>query len=450
MLIEHKMGRDPALWVYLQRKFGNSKAKELQVAVDDKQKQPQQPATPDVKPDAPAIDYKPFCAAFTTKFAKVLSGFAGGMTEVLAPQYFTAAQIADLNTFMSTNAVPPNLFHQAGGPALTAQHKILLAGEILVEGTLPAEMQSAHNTANATDKTGKKHTEDHLHADNCGHWASQVYLYAGVNQNIKSNVANENTDIGGTLHLSNGTTDTSPFALTGQKSDKPLEGKQADAQQKATDDGKSTTYFRRPEMGEAVFDQLKAGDWIYIYNANSDITGEHSEVFIGWADNGVQKSEKTGNPYRTANVMSQMNPTDGGRMHTQKIGTDWEPGISPVTSIQRVTENSGELVDINSLIAGDADTKNDKALSDGKLDPGQVHDFLLSKSATELAALKNLDVKQQQMFQHAIDGAKSDSTTHGISLLVACVQKLDLSNHRANGVLDSALLKQMAKLKAAH
>ena len=76
--------------------------------------------------------------------------------------------------------------------------------------------------------------------------------------------------------------------------------------------------------------------------------------------------------------------------------------------------------------------------------------ILITRSAGELAALKNLDATQQQMFQHAIDAARGDNSTHAISLLVACCQKLDMAHPKNSGigVIDAAVLKDLAQFKA--
>ncbi len=480
MLISHGLGRDPALWVYLQRKLGNQKTREIHDQVDPaKQAQPT-PVAPDRKPEAP--DYKGFCTQFTTVFTKCMSGFPGGMTEELVPQYFTAPQIADLTAFMSSNVVPPNLFHQKSGDKLTSQQRILMAGVMLANGTLPPELESADNLGRdpLRDDKGKETktkagTHDNkLHATMCGHWAQQVYLYAGANLARDNKQSLETVDSGGTLHLGNAVADKSPFGLHADKTGLQLEGKQKDAaeaqeakeaQEKADAEAKGEvykpknhmSYFRHAEMGPEVFEALQPGDWIYIYNANADASGEHSEIFIGWADDKPQPLKD--NPdiqYRTANVMSQMMVGDGGKTHPQKIGTAYAPGVAPVTSIVRTTEKSGELVDVNSLVSSSAVASNEKIIADKKLDAKKLHDFLVDKAGAELVALvaKKLDAKQQALFQKAIDGATGEASPQALALLVACVQRLDLASgnlfaaRTANGIIDGTMLADKAKFAA--
>ncbi|MFT3691958.1 MAG: hypothetical protein QM831_02370 [Kofleriaceae bacterium] len=451
MLISHKLGRDPAIWVWFQKKFGNQKTKEIQGQVDSQQKQPQADQPP---PQTPQPQYTTFIEKFNADFPSVAPQFA--LKEETVPQYFTGAQIAQLTQFFNDNVVPPNLFHTANQPMLTAQKRILLGGVILSGGKLPAEMNSDNNKSRdgAKDKNGKvtKPTDDRLHAENCGHWASQVYLYAGVNENgYNASAKTYNTDSGGESHVANGVADPSnPFAFTGAKDPNlPLEGKQADAAGKSD---KPEAYYRNKEANMDQINQLQPGDWIYIYNANADFSGGHSEIFNGWDGEQTSKTDKSGTEvvYRTAHVMSQRNVGAGGEVHKQYIGPQFsaELNVATLTAVQRVTADSGELTDLNQIVSASTDEQNEKIITDKKLDKQKLHDYLVDKARGDLKAKKNLADSQNQMFTKAIDGATS-ADTHSISLLVAASQKLEATMGTKFGVIDQSILKDIAKFKAS-
>lgn len=448
MLIAHNLGRDPAIWVWMQKKFGNQKTKEIQAQVDTQQKQPQSEAPP---PPPVAPKYEAFVTEFKAKFPEVLAQFPDLSNETV-PLYFTAAQVEQLNQYMTSNAVPPELFHGASGAKLTAQKRILLASVILAKGTLPAAMNGKDNQSRDTkkDDKGKSAPDDRLHAANCGHWASQVYLYAGVNEGgYNASSAQYNTDSGGSLHVTGGVADASnPFAFSGAKDTSlPLEGKQADAAGKSD---KPESWYRNKEASMEQLVQLQPGDWIYIYNANADYSGGHSEIFNGW--DGEATSAKDGDAdvtYRVANVMSQKNLGAGGEIHKQKLGPAYNGklNVATLTAVQRVTAQSGELTDLNQIVDGGTDVANEKIITDKKLDKQKLHDYLLKKSQGDLAAKKNLADAQKQMFQHAIDGSTT-AETHSISLLVAACQKLEASMGTKFGTIDQSILKDIAQFKA--
>ncbi|MBL0215805.1 MAG: hypothetical protein IPQ07_18235 [Myxococcales bacterium] len=473
IIVEHRMQRDRRLWTFLHRKLGNDKATEVQAEVEAT---PAEPKPVDAKPAA--ADYKAFCAAFATSFAGVMSVFPGGMTEATVPQYFTAGQVAALSGFMASNVVPPDLFHQASGPNLTAQQRILLAGVILAHGTLPPELQGKVNLSRdplKDEKGNESKTGQHdnrLHASMCGAWAQQVYLYAGAGIAAQNQQANQTVDTGGTLHLGNATTEKT-FGSHADKTGLPLVGKQKEAkeaQDAAEAEGRAEAaaagkpyvvpekhqdFNRKAEMGAEVFKTLQPGDWIYIYNANTSATGQHSEIFIGWADTGVQTDKASGVQYRTANVMSQLQVEDGGKVHRQKLGSAHAPGIAPVTAITRVTEDSGELLDAHSLVAADAVEKNAKIIEDHKLDAAQFQRDLLKVANKELASLvsKKLDAKQREVFEKALAEATSSQSPEALALLVALVQRMDLTTggvfkgRPANGIIDELMLAKKKSKK---
>lgn len=457
MLIAHKLGRDPAIWVWFQKKFGNQKTKELQGQVDTQQKQPQQPDAP--PPEAPKPKYDDFITKFNAAFSTISGQFADMKDDAGVMQYFTVSQVEQLNGYMASNTVPPNLFHGASGPKLTAQKRILMAGVILASGKLPAELNGKDNQSRdgGKDKQGKvKEGDDRLHAANCGHWASQVYLYAGVNENgFNASSAQYNTDSGGKAHVANGAADpTNPFAFTGAKdANLPLEGKQKAAADAAAADGKDPgQWYRNKEAGMEQINQLQPGDWIYIYNANADFSGGHSEIFNSWDGDETTGKDKTGNDvtYRTANVMSQMNPANGGQVHKQRLGPSYsgDLNVATLTAIQRVTAESGELVDLNQAVSAGADAANEKIIADKKIDKQKLHDYLVTKSRTDLDKKANLAAAQRDMFDKAINGA-TDADTHSISLLVAACQKLESSMAAKFGTIDQSILKDIAQFRAS-
>lgn len=467
MITQHRMQRDRRLWHFLQRRLGNRKSAELLKEIDASKAE----GDTDKAGATEHADYKAFCASFSTTFNSVMDGFSGAMTEATVPQYFTASQVAMLTGFMTTNVVPPNLFHQASGPKLTAQQRILLAGVILAHGTLPPEMQGKANLSRDKPrdedgneaKDGKR--DNRLHASMCGHWAQQVLLYAGAGIAAQNQQATQTVDSGGTLHLGNATTEKT-FGSQADKTGLQLQGKQkaaAEAQEESEAAGRAEAaaagteyqvpkthqdFTRKGEMGAAAFDALRPGDWIYIYNANTSASGQHSEIFIGWADDSIHTDKASGVKYKTANVMSQLQVEDGGKVHKQKIGAAYAPGIATVTAITRVTASSSELLDVRSLVAPDAVEKNAKIMEDAGLDAAVLHDDLVKVANKELAALvnKKLDPTQQEMFQKAISEASTDYSPEALALIVACVQRLDLSTggvfkgRPANGVIDGVIL----------
>ena len=447
MLISHKLGRDPAIWVWFQKKFGNQKSKDIQAQVDTQQKQPV--AAQETPPEAPKPNYDDFVTRFNSEFPAVSTQFADMKSDTV-PQYFTAAQIDQLNQYIATKTVPPNLFHGASGPKLTAQKRILLAGVILANGKLSADMNSKDNQSrDGKDNSGKqvKAADDRTHAANCGHWASEVYLYAGVNENgFNASAPQYNTDSGGNTHVANGAPDKSnPFAFTGAKDDSlPLEGKQAYTANASAD---STKWYRNKEANMDQVNQLQPGDWIYIYNANADYSGGHSEIFNGWDGEAVTE-QPSGVVYRVANVMSQKSATAGGEIHKQKLGPvyDAKLGVATLTAVQRVTADSGELMDLEQVVSPSTDAENDKIITAKKIDKQKLHDYLLRKSRSDLAAKKALADNQKQMFQRAIDGS-TGAETHSISLLVAACQKLETGMGTSFGKIDGSILKDIAQFK---
>ncbi len=472
MIAQHRMQKDRRVWHFLQRRLGNRKTEEVLKEVEAPTTE-SKAATTEAAVTAPP-NYKAFCTSFSTAFAGVMSEFLGAMTEAMVPQYFTASQVAALTAFMATNVVPPNLFHQASGPKLTAQHRILLAGVILAHGTLPPELQGTANLKRdqAGEEAKDRERDDRLHASMCGHWAQQVLLYAGAGIAAQNQQANQTVDSGDVLHLGNAKTEKT-FGSQSDKKGLQLQGNQKAAKEAQDRDEaagraeaaaagvkyevpkKHQDFTRKGEMGAEAFEALRPGDWIYIYNANTSASGQHSEIFIGWDDDSVHTDKGSGVKYKTANVMSQLQVEDGGKVHKQKLGAAWAPGIATVTAINRVSASSSELLDVRSLVAPDAVAKNTKIISDNGLDATRLHDDLLKVAGKELAALaaKKLDPTQQAMFQKAIAEASTDDSPEALALLVACVQRLDLSTggvfsgRPANGVIDSVILGKGSKKK---
>lgn len=474
LIAQHRMQREHRVWAFLQKKLGNRKSAELQKEVDATAQAvatEAEAANDNTKGEKP--NYKAFCASFATSFGSVMSAFPNGMTEATVPHYFTPTQVAALNDFMSTNIVPPNLFHQASGPKLTAQHRILLAGVILAKGKLPPELYGKGNERrDKFDDDGKAREGDgRLHATSCGTWAQQVSLYAGAGIAKYNQQDPQTVDSGGTLHLGNAETektfgshdDNTGLQLQGgQKAAKEAQDKkEAEGRAKAEAAGEEYVpknhqeFSRKAEMGAAAFDALRPGDWIYIYNANSSATGQHSEIFIGWADDAIHTDKTSGVKYKTANVMSQLHVEDGGKIHKQKLGAAYAPGIATVTAITRVTADSAELQDVRSLVASDAVEQNAKILEDSGLDGAELHHKLVGIANKELSTLvaKKLDPKQEELFRKAIDEASAAYSPESLALLIACVQRLDLktggvfTGRPATGIIDGPILGKGAKKK---
>ena len=289
---------------------------------------------------APTAERGPRETAESRDTATVASG-AGVSGERLG-QLFTPRQIELLDGFMSTHVIPDRLFDGDEVGHTTAQQRILLSGHILSTGTYAPGSFS-----------------ERVHARMRGHWVNLVYSYAGCATSLGAG-AREQFDHTGALVL--GVEETA----TGE-----VDGLARDSLDRGLGLGRerfSTTLARED------FDQIQAGDWLYVQNHNSSASGNHSVIFSRWATDWVE----TPVPHRRAVCMSQGSPDGGGHEEMRTLGPTYSAGppmVTPVTHITRVSSTTRPMTTVEDLVAilGSGPEATDNATFIGRLERSGGH-----------------------------------------------------------------------------
>jgi hypothetical protein len=277
-----------------------------------------------------------FAKAFNREFATVLNAFDlvdeakdGQRNEVAAIrlQYlFTPVQRDLLMGFFDDNVIPEGLFNADEIGRTTAQQRILMSGHIL-----------------ATGKYSPGSFDQQVHALACFHWVRIVHHYAGATSRGLNKGLTGNFDHAGNAVLATGKTDEILHATEDDSLEVP-EGSYQD--QKHGDNA-----YR---FGIASWDtvmSLEPGDWLYIYNANSSISGAHSIIFGGWE--APPGNDGPGRDYREARVFDQGRPKDGGESHTTLLGSDifmlGKRAVKPVSQITRMNPDAAPADTVDAL-----------------------------------------------------------------------------------------------------
>ncbi|MBK9447946.1 MAG: hypothetical protein IPN95_00735 [Bacteroidetes bacterium] len=435
-----------------------------------------------------------FAEQFNNRFKSVLHVFEPEGTpanfveksvasgKVLTPEQceslFTKGQRDKLIPFFQTNVIPERLFNGDERGKTTAAQRILLSAEILANGIYaPGSF------------------EQRVHAKNCGHWAQTVQNYAGVTANSGANAdsLNGNFDLHGNVILGAEMAKPQGFdekrvsienlpeeesATIGPIYEGTAHGEEAakranrraelEQQDANNPDGekskKPLTPFRCEHLSMDLFDTVKPGDWLYIYNANG--SGNHSVIFSRWAsgdlvvDGGIQ--------YRKAVTFDQNKPVAGGEEHNLNLGQQFhrtkDIQICPITKVSKVNPEQRPAESIEELLPtrGDQDDllneKNQKFIeeikkqSGGKITEDLLINLLVKENIGHIDALGDrLSPEQHEMLTDA-NNVKCDLET-----LVRLTERLrqlhtnaDLLAKNEAKIYESKLNGQYAELITAY
>ncbi len=322
-----------------------------------------------------------FTELFNEKFRRILHIFESAKKkapvscstdatnpEALEPEtlewLFTKNQRTKIMDFLVNNSIPERLFNGDEVGNATVGQRSLMAAHILAVGTyMPGSF------------------EQRVHARFCGHWAHIVWHYAGITPGGGSGPANKSTGIMGNFdHAGNIVLGSNaaeyegvyrgdrtkvselPEVEGGEEGYGPLHGNHAaHAHEKS---------FREQAAPISILGSLKAGDWLYVYNANR--SGTHSVIFSryvsGPKDVALGSTGKKVTFYEIE-VFDQPDKKPGGRMTSINIGTQYyaAESVVPVTNVTRMDENArpAETVEelLPYLILGEDGSKNKKLLA---------------------------------------------------------------------------------------
>ena len=276
---------------------------------------------------------------------------------------FTDNQRKLLMDFFSTDRIPDRLFNGDETGRATAQQRILMASVILARGTYaPGSF------------------EQRVHARMCFHWAHIVRHYAGATQSsgLLTQGVMGNLDHAGNAVFGGGEGEVvykdhrvnvaDLPEEEGENGVGPLNGSQAETYARRQAKGKGGGMFRSKALPWDRFEEIQAGDWLYIYNANGSGSGNHSVVFSRWSG-GDQQTVVDGKTvrHRTAVLFSQGSPAGGGREHTSVLGEGYYktdgPTIKPIVRVTRVNAEAAPADTPEALLPKLADSKRMARLS---------------------------------------------------------------------------------------
>ena len=279
-----------------------------------------------------------FAAAFNDEFRSILHAFVEGATTGPDPlsseappaaitteggspgersgealsgerlrELFTPVQRAQIMDFICTRYIPDRLFNGDERGGATAQQRILMSAHILAEGRYrPGSF------------------EQDVHARMCYHWAQIVEHYAGVTPSSGPNAEGVmgNFDHDGNLVLGSG--GSAPGGYSGARTgDDPEHPRRLAA-----------FPFER-------FREIRPGDWLWYFNANSSPSGGHSVIFSRWTS---EPAFEEGVWYQDAIVFSQGSPDAGGREHEARLGDQHarvgDRPVYPIMHVSRVEEDA--------------------------------------------------------------------------------------------------------------
>lgn len=265
-----------------------------------------------------------FVTRFNDEFRSVLHALepdapGGRVSQERLWHLFTPAQREKLADFMVTRRIPERLFNGADNMGrANAQQRILISAYIITHGTYrPGSF------------------EQRIHARYCGHWVQIVHQYAGVTpasgswpEGLAGRGVMGSFDPMGVPVLGAGQAETIFGGVRASAEDLPIpEGtghartREREEEQLADDPTARRRVHRRTQFGMERFDELHAGDWLYLYNANESATGQHSVIFSRWGRAG----ELEGTSYRRAIIFNQPRPESGGREQTILLGDRFTP-----------------------------------------------------------------------------------------------------------------------------
>lgn len=425
-----------------------------------------------------------FARLFNKEFAGVLNVFsapgtpAAPLTPDRLEELFTNTQREKLQDFILTGLIPDRLFNGTDRGTTSAQQRLLLSAHILAKG-----------------KYRPGAFEQRVHAQFCFHWVQIVHHYAGATPpgagfsggvmgtfdpkgaavitvgkgtfewhkkyvykpnlpEAESPSAAQSCDTG---PLPEGAVDQPPQCGVG-----PLHAgtKHAEAAEKV-DPAKSARFHRQPSIPFDQFDTLRAGDWLWYYNANGSEGGAHSVIFSHW-ETGKNLVQGDAN-YRVAVVWSQPTSNRGGGRHTARLGDQFVPNpknnldplVTPITHISRVTPDTGPAVTAAEMLPGvkNADAlkraneatikQKEKALKK-VVDPNKLKKWLRDKNEAFMASLgTHLDPGQRRVLTAQVNQGEDLQT------LIRLYQLLRRLHINAS-LLDAGAAAYYAKLDPAH
>lgn len=364
----------------------------------------------------------------------VAFGGATALTPVKLNELFSATQKKLLSEFMSDKKLPDGLFTGAGATgAVSPQQRVLMASHMMVVGKVEQREKDGEHTG--VYKKGR--------ADNCGHWATLAWAYAGVtpasdfagNNNLKTSTTGPTGEVsfggGSSKEVYKGAVDPSL----------QLEDRHADYIKKHPELAGTGEAKRLKTLGPELFGMLEPGDWIWIYNGNA--SGQHSQIFAGWVDTSDQHATDAKNgaiTYRTCKVFHQYDNEKGlSGHHTHKLGFpfSFDHKVFPVTMVKRAGADAGAAHSIEKLLpfnVGTAVAKNREAIGKFKLDAGKLAAQAATSARAALASLKSLDPDQAQLCQQVLTKHEAGATLEDLSWLVALAQRV-MRETNVNGVL---------------
>lgn len=342
-------------------------------------------------------------------FGPILGDAFGGKAAITAAELsrlFSARQRALLWEYLTTKRLPDGLFTGSPNGAIEPGQRVLMASHMMVSGQVEIRSKTGEHTG--TFHKGR--------ADNCGHWAQMMWAYAA---------ANPGTDFGGN-HKKGNTGPTGETAFGTGSAQQIYEGKidpslrledrHADYMAKHPDEAKGVMGKRRTPMGPVVYDTLRAGDWIHVYNANA--SGTHSVIFAGWLDTSDRSAfdpfEGT-MTYRAARIYHQYdNETGASDAGVCRIGTAFSLAhkIFPVTMVKRPSATAAPATTMAELLpftAATAEVANLATLNAHKLDRERVATQLLASARKLVADLAALEPGQRALCQDIL--AKHGTTS---------------------------------------
>ena len=358
-------------------------------------------ATPDqVDPNSP---WQIFADEFNQEFQDVLHVFHGdgaeghlsgknqGLTAAQASCLFTEKQRKLLLEFISTegNPIPDRLFNDDNPGYLNAQQRLLISGHIL---------------ANGTYQPGSFTTD--VHARMCFHWVQITHHYAGATTHKNAAGVSGGTDLGGNIVFGEGKVDELHSEQRVYEKDLPKAEKgELGPIPKGTSHWESAQAnpgkgFRCKEFPFSRFGEIQPGDWLYIYNANPSLGGNHSVLFSHWASK--EETHPSGVQFRDAVVYDQGSPEQGGDQHTIRLGDDYvqkkekgEKTISPITRIARVDADTQPADSINDILPELSEKKETQRV---KQNEAFIKSFI--KKHGEEGIRKLVDMLQRENDEH--------------------------------------------------
>ncbi len=373
---------------------------------------------------------------------------------------FTPAQRDKLADFMATRRIPERLFNGDDVGTTTAQQRLLMAAHILAIG-----------------KYRPGSFEQRVHARMCWHWVQIVHHYAGATPaglSIAGGIRG-GFDLHGGAVLGTGSQVTVFRTPKAQRVNKPhlpkdevpggvgplhagtehfKEAEKAEAPGAKPPD---IPFHRKPGLPFDRFDELQAGDWIYVYNASLSASGQHSEIFSHFTS-GDLKSEKSGAQYRKAVVYSQPTFRSGGRRHTELLGDRFSPteGVRPVTEVRRVSPDAAPATTAGAIVPGPGGKRATAVASDNEKVIQAKGKAL--KGAVDRARLKQWFRDRNEGFMGAVEHHVSPrqmklivqvNAGQDLETLVRLYQRLRTlyDNH---GILDADMASAYGELNVNH